>query len=69
MNPELLLLEDLMDTALVNGVLELMRDICNEKAYHLRSNWQDDRTAQAWERAARALDRAATHPAIVVVSR
>jgi len=49
-------------------VLQMLADTCREKAAHLRSEWQDEITARAWERAARSLDRAITHPAVVIIS-
>lgn len=51
------LVEALIDQHDVAIVLAAVAEICSEKADHLRSNWQDDRSARAWERAATAIER------------
>jgi hypothetical protein len=52
-------LETAIDAAGLGMVLEILAGICNEKADHLRSNWQDERTAREWDRNARHLLQAA----------
>lgn len=56
-------LEDLIDRHGLSAVLTALRDIAQAKAEHVRSAWQDAHTARAWERTARAIDKAT--PAIV----
>lgn len=41
----------------IDGVLEALASICYGKAEHLRANWQDTRTARAWEVLARKIGR------------
>ena len=40
----------------LDGILEMIANICHEKAEHLRSNWQDESSAQLWERTGNMLD-------------
>jgi len=67
-NPEKDTLEGLLDRERLDGVVKMLREICNEKAEHLRVNWQDEALAGDWDRAARALNRFARHAAVVLVS-
>lgn len=48
-------LEGMIDTAGLAGVLDMLGQICLEKADHLRANWQDERAAQVWDQQARML--------------
>ena len=50
-------LEGLIDKSSVKTVLEAITDICNAKASHIRSNWQDEPLARSWEREANTIDR------------
>ncbi len=50
-------LEDLIDKSSLTDVLNLLANICNEKADHLRSDWQDEQSAKGWERDAAKLDK------------
>lgn len=52
-------LERMIDSGSLAGLLENLEAVCHEKAEHLRSNWQDEPTAKAWERVALRIDRAA----------
>lgn len=52
-------IEAIIDRTSVVEVLALIADICSEKADHIRSNWQDRRTAAVWDRAARTVIAAA----------
>jgi hypothetical protein len=45
-------LEQLVDQHGLLRVVTCLELVCAEKAQHLRSNWQDDRSAQMWDRAA-----------------
>lgn len=49
-------LENLIDSMGLSYVLHALEQVCYEKADHLRSNWQDEKAAKAWERDARKLD-------------
>lgn len=52
-------LEPLVDAADVSSVLLALGRVCNEKAEHLRINWQDNISANAWDRLAARIDRIA----------
>ncbi len=43
-------LEQILDATSTQDVVTGLSEICLLKAEHMRSNWQDERTAQAWER-------------------
>ena len=45
-------LEGLIDRHSLTAVLELLAEICSDKADHIRTNWQYHPTAACWERAA-----------------
>ena len=45
-------LEALIDATDLAAVLMALSEICGEKAEHIRSNWQDERTARCWDSAA-----------------
>lgn len=57
-------LEPLVDASDVEDVLLALARLCNEKAEHLRCNWQDQTTAKAWDKAANAIDRFTLQAAI-----
>lgn len=40
----------------VSGLLIRIGEVCREKAEHIRANWQDDETADAWDEAADELE-------------
>ena len=48
-------LEDLIDKAGLPNIIGALETICNEKADHVRSNWQDEDTARCWEKRAKGL--------------
>jgi hypothetical protein len=51
MNTELQnILELLVDEHCLADVLNALVSVCGEKADHLRGNWQDDGSAEAWDR-------------------
>jgi hypothetical protein len=50
--------EALVDGTTLDAVLAALEETCLLKAEHLAVNWQDRRTALAWKRAARLLERA-----------
>jgi len=50
-------LEDIVDSQGLSNVIDLLSEICYEKADHLRSNWQDESLARSWEKDASILDK------------
>lgn len=52
-------LESLVDRAGLANVVECLAIVCEDKAEHIRANWQDTRSANGWARASNALDKAA----------
>jgi hypothetical protein len=52
-------LEILVDSYGVKAVLEALAQVCREKADHIRTNWQDQATAEVWEQNADRIDVAA----------
>lgn len=52
-------LEQIVDRTSLRDVVELLAVICEEKADHIVAHWQDQLTAKAWLRSAKALDRSA----------
>ena len=52
-------IEAIFDRYQWSAVIEMLANICNEKAEHLRTNWQDKHTARRYETAARAFQRIA----------
>ena len=52
-------LEQMVDKAGLSKVLFWLSTICDAKADHLASNWQDDNAAKEWKADARAIDKLA----------
>ncbi len=52
-------LEKMIDSGSLAGLLENLETVCHEKADHLRTNWQDETAAKAWEFVARRIATAA----------
>ena len=52
-------LERLIDTTDMGAVLRAIAQICHEKAEHVRTNWQDDDTANHWSRLGSKIERIA----------
>jgi|GEM_PF-739352 len=48
-------IKTMIDGMSLSSVLEILSQVCYEKAEHLRTNWQDPDTARAWEKVARAV--------------
>lgn len=44
-------LESLLDGTNASYLISALAEICQEKADHLRTNWQDENAAKAWDRA------------------
>lgn len=67
-NPELISsLESFIDSNSLQDALQLLSTICWEKATHVLTNWQDKDTAQAWEKAAQAIDRVSVQRAVTAI--
>lgn len=52
-------LETLVDRYGLANLVEMLAIVCEEKADHIRANWQDRITANAWAAASREFDRCA----------
>lgn len=50
-------LERIIDRFGLGVVIDSLGDICNGKADHLESNWQDRGAAKEWTKAARLLEK------------
>lgn len=48
-------LETMIDKTNIHKVIEGLIDICDDKAEHIRTNWQDENQAKEWERVAKSL--------------
>lgn len=57
-------LEDLIDRYNLSSVILEIANISAEKAEHVRSNWQDEGLARAWDKAARATEKCALSDAV-----
>lgn len=55
---DMMTLEGLVDRYSLLDVIEALAEMTSEKADHLRTNWQDERGARAWERDSRILQSA-----------
>jgi hypothetical protein len=50
-------LEDMIDKHGLTTILDMISNICQEKAIHIESNWQDESAAKAWRKAGRLIDK------------
>ena len=53
-------LEAMVDANSLSAVLEALATVCDEKANHIRENWQDGITARPWENAGARLAKLAS---------
>ena len=53
------LLEELVDSHGLKGVLTDLSEICYQKSQHMLENWQDTEASRAWARNARRIERTA----------
>jgi hypothetical protein len=60
-------LEDVLDRTNPSIVVEMLADICHEKAAHILEMWQDPNLAQDWEKAGTYLNRVANAKAIAQI--
>lgn len=65
---EKLALEALIDAVGLHSVLNAVAVTCNEKAEHVRSNWQDNVLALRWDRAGLRVGRVAGHQDVMRLS-
>ena len=63
-----LTLEHLVDSTSLSDVLAALAEVCDDKAEHLLSSWQDEPAAKAWQKAASRVDECAHSVAVVEVS-
>ncbi len=61
-------LEYLIDKHGLSKTIATLVTICQEKAEHLESNWQEPTLAKQWTRAATVLDKTTRNTAIEIVS-
>ena len=61
-------IEPLLDQSSLADVLLAIARVCNEKAEHLRCNWQDEASAKVWDKAAKRIDELSINPNVVMVS-
>jgi hypothetical protein len=57
-------IERFIDISSVAAVLDVVAEICSEKAQHISENWQDEALAKSWDKAARVVFAAATKPGV-----
>jgi hypothetical protein len=62
------LIEQFIDGSSLFAVLEMIEVICEEKAEHITTNWQDQKLARSWQRAAYRLAVAANSKDVLAVS-
>jgi hypothetical protein len=51
------LMEEVMDKEGLAQLVQLVAEICYEKAEHVLTNWQDKNLAKLWEKDAKLLER------------
>lgn len=57
-------LEPLVDATDLSSVTLALARVADEKAEHIRINWQDNLTARRWDQAARALNTSTRNMAV-----
>lgn len=57
-------LESMIDSDDLPSVLNAISEICDGKAEHLVTNWQDPASARLWSRAGKVIDRCAASAAV-----
>ena len=50
-------MEQLVDSLGMVDFMEMLENICYEKAEHVRTNWQDKELAKCWEKNAKELSK------------
>ena len=59
-------LEGMLDRFGMEGTLNLLSDICHEKADHLRENWQDEGMAYEWDKRGKELSKEAQRKSYII---
>lgn len=62
------LAEEAIDAYGLQRTLEMIGEICWEKAEHIRANWQDKTLAKSWDKASQIVLRAANQSTIEAIS-
>lgn len=57
-------LEAMIDKHGLSMVLKAISEICDEKAEHVHSAWQDEKLGKAWERASKHVWSCASSPKV-----
>jgi hypothetical protein len=60
--------ENLIDRLTLRWLLDLVAQVCHEKADHLRANWQDESAGKNWERVSEFMDRVMKDASVKAVS-
>ena len=55
-------IEALIDSHGLTAIVDAVARVCVAKAEHVETNWQDDRLAEYWRRAARTVSESALSP-------
>jgi hypothetical protein len=61
-------LESFIDANSLQDALQLLSEICWQKANHVQSNWQDSKLATVWEHAGTAIDKLSIKDVILTAS-
>ena len=48
--------EEMVNELGVDGILEMISEVCYEKAQHVRENWQDEVLAKQWDKLGSIVD-------------
>ena len=51
-------IEGIIDRVGLLSFVDMVGDICEEKADHIRSNWQDENLAKVWDKRAKVMQSA-----------
>jgi hypothetical protein len=57
-------LEAIVDASTLFDTIECLVGVCSAKSHHIKHDWQDERSARVWMKAAKVLDRLTTNPVI-----
>ena len=61
-------LEEIIDKTSLQYLLEMVSEVCNDKAIHINDNWQDGPLANCWEVARDLIDDLSAHQGIKIIS-
>jgi hypothetical protein len=60
-------LEHYIDRSSVQCALDILGEICSEKAQHISENWHDEQLAKLWDNAAQVCFKASVHKSVKVL--